>query len=104
LAEQSEAFSHYRALAMLNRSIAGDSFTIYSVSTQPDGSLTAQGSTGNMYPYAYPWSMGAQNGAYLTYPGLSASAMPADPSAIAPNNANSTASVNRKHPNSPIIP
>jgi hypothetical protein len=104
LAERSEAFSHYRALAMLNRSLAGDSFTLYSISTQPDGRMTAQGSTGNTHPYAYPWSMGAPNGAYLTYPYQSASAMPPDPSAILPNKADSTASVNRKHQNSPTIP
>jgi hypothetical protein len=104
LAERSEAFSHYRALAMLNRSIAGDSFTMYSVSTQPDGRLTAQGSTGNIYPYAYPWSMGTPNGAYLNYPYQSASAMPAGPSAVVPNNANPTASVNPKLQSSPFIP
>ncbi len=42
----------YRAVAEWNRALAGDAYTSYSVSLDNNGKVSAQGTTGNAWPYA----------------------------------------------------
>ncbi len=44
-------FQHYRALAELNRSLAGDGVVSYTATLDPNGRVAAQGFTGGVLPY-----------------------------------------------------
>jgi hypothetical protein len=46
-------FARYRALAELNRSLAGDAYVSYTTSLDPTGRVAAQGFTGGVLPYNY---------------------------------------------------
>jgi len=62
-------FQQYRALAELNRSLAGDAFVSYSISLDADGRPTLQGFAGNVLPYPRcflwdsPWNSSLAPGA-----------------------------------------
>ena len=56
----------FEAIALLNRSLAGDAFSSYSVTLNADGSVTAQGFTGSppRYEYPYGYNYGYNNNVY----------------------------------------
>jgi hypothetical protein len=67
-------FQKYRALAELNRSVAGDAYVSYTVSMDPNGRVSAQGFTGGVIPYNWyfpgltPFEFGRQQNINNPYP------------------------------------
>lgn len=79
-------FQKYRAMAELNRSLAGDGYVSYTVSMDPNGRVSAQGFTGGVMPYWYspftPFEFGRQQNPNNPYPnqqGMQGNASPGAP-------------------------
>jgi hypothetical protein len=70
----SNFFQKYRALAELNRALAGDAYVSYTVSMDPNGRVSAQGFTGGVMPYNWyypgfaPFEFGRQQNNNNQYP------------------------------------